>query len=151
MSMMRPSCVARVSLASPAKPTRRRRGVTVGVGKFLKGLGVNVGDEPTMGTVYGDLKRDDYTYDDVEQYYNYIGLNAIGVEYSVFTDPIEAGMHPADVILMLAAIEGDLPKIEEMAAAGADASAVNHEGKSVLECAKDDDTKEALKAVGKQA
>lgn len=64
--------------------------------------------------VYGKLSRDEYDYEEVEHYYNYVGMNAVGIEYSVFEEPINAGMHPADVLLMLAVMEGDLPKVRAM-------------------------------------
>ena len=115
--------------------------------RFKKAIGAGEGDgnaDGSVKSVYGDLSRDEYEYDDVEQYYNYMGLNAIGIEYSVFQEPINAGMHPADCILMLAAMEADMPKIEEMLTAGANPDATNHEGKTVKELAKNDEVRDEL-------
>lgn len=89
--------------------------------------------------IVGSQTRDDYSYDDVEQYFNYMGYLAVEGTY----DRMEAllqGRHPIDVILLLAAAENDTPKIQEILKAGADASIKDLNGKTPVELASKPET-----------
>jgi hypothetical protein len=61
--------------------------------------------------IVGSQGRDDYTYDDVEQYFNYMGFLATEGTYDRMEALLNSGLHPIDVILLLACSEGDTPKV----------------------------------------
>lgn len=113
---------------------RERADVRVGFFKFGKnGFGAE------DAGIVGSQTRDDYSYDDVEQYFNYMGYLAVEGTY----DRMEAllqGRHPIDVILLLAAAENDTPKIQEILKAGADASIKDLNGKTPVELASKPET-----------
>ncbi|EMS68093.1 hypothetical protein TRIUR3_10983 [Triticum urartu] len=60
--------------------------------------------------IYGSQARDDFDRDDVEQ-----------------------SIHPVDILLILAASEGDLPKIEELLKAGAKYDVKDADGRTALD------------------
>ena len=72
--------------------------------------------------------------DDIEQYFNYMGILAIEGSYDSMEAMIASGLPSIDVLLIMAVKEGDVPKVEELLKAGADTS-VEWEGKSVQEWA----------------
>jgi hypothetical protein len=53
------------------------------------------------------------------QYFNYMGMLAVEGTYDKMEALLNQGIHPVDILLMLAASEGDKPKIEELLRAGA--------------------------------
>ncbi|GBG67467.1 hypothetical protein CBR_g602 [Chara braunii] len=57
---------------------------------------------------------------------------------------LDSGVHPADCLILLASREGDVPKIKELMAAGADIYAKDLEGKNSLERAQDDNIRKLL-------
>lgn len=84
--------------------------------------------------IEGAQGRDDFDYDDIEQYFNYMGILAIEGSYDSMEAMIASGLPSIDVLLIMAVKEGDVPKVEELLKAGADTS-VEWEGKSVQEWA----------------
>lgn len=85
--------------------------------------------------VYGSQGRDEYSEEDVADYFAYIGLLAVEGNYDSMDAIIASawlvcsytptchhtgGMHPADILLVFASKENDTPKVEELLRAGAD-------------------------------
>lgn len=93
------------------------------------------GQSGSSAGIYGAQGRDDYMEDDVEQYFNYMGMLAEEGTYDRMYALIASGLHPADILLLWAAGENDTPKVAELLRAGADVAAKNLEGKSPLELA----------------
>jgi hypothetical protein len=105
-----------------------QRDVTV---HFFK-LGGKSGKE---AGIYDSQGRDDYDADDVEHYFNYMGMLAVEGTYDRMYAQRDAGIHPADVLLLWACQENDAPKVEELLDAGADLSVRNLDGKSPMDLA----------------
>lgn len=59
------------------------------------------------------------------------------------------GLDPVDVLLLMAASENDLPKVEELLAAGADISVKDSNNKTPLELAAKEEVVAAIKAAQK--
>jgi hypothetical protein len=74
--------------------------------------------------------RDDYGLDDVEHYFNYMGMLADEGSYDRMEAMLATGTAPVDVILLMAAKENDAPKVEELLAAGADVAVKDEQGRS---------------------
>ncbi|KAF3620320.1 protein LHCP TRANSLOCATION DEFECT [Capsicum chacoense] len=91
--------------------------------------------------VYGSQNRDDFDRDDVEQYFNYMGMLAVEGTYDKMEALLSQNIHPVDILLLLASTEGDLPKIEELLRAGADYTVKDADGRTALERAANDDIK----------
>ncbi|KAG2446565.1 hypothetical protein HYH02_008552 [Chlamydomonas schloesseri] len=106
------------------------RNVTANFFKF----GKNGFDSESAGIV-GSQGRDEYTYDDVEQYFNYMGFLATEGTYDRMEAMLNSGLHPIDVILLLACSENDTPKVQEILKAGADPTVKGVDGKQPLELA----------------
>ena len=85
--------------------------------------------------IVGSQGRDDYEAEDVEYYFNYMGILAEEGSNDRMDKLIEAGKHPIDIILLFAAAEGDVPKIEEILEAGADPKITDLDGKTPIELA----------------
>lgn len=71
---------------------------------------------------YRDLKgeqRSDYEYQDADDYFNCMGMLAAEGTYDRLEEWSDAGVHPIDMILLMACEEGDAPKVEEVLHAGA--------------------------------
>lgn len=94
--------------------------------------------------MYGAQKRADYTSDDVEQYFNYMGMLAEQGSYDALEKVLASDIHPADLLLQWAAAEGDTPKAAELLRAGADPNAKNMDGKTPAELTSSDEIKEML-------
>ncbi|GAB2277820.1 hypothetical protein Dimus_012524 [Dionaea muscipula] len=88
--------------------------------------------------IYGSQSRDDFDRDDVEQYFNYMGMLAVEGSYDKMEALLELNIHPVDILLMMAASEGDKPKIEELLRAGASYTVKDADGRTALERANDD-------------
>jgi ankyrin repeat protein len=59
------------------------------------------------------------------------------------------GLDPVDVLLLMAASENDLPKVEELLAAGANTSVTDSNNKTPLELATKEEVVAALQAAKK--
>ena len=69
------------------------------------------------------------------RYFNYMGMLADEGSYDRMNTYFEAGLHPCDIILLMACEEGDTPKIEELFKSGADATVKDPQGRSCRELA----------------
>eukprot|EP00245_Coleochaete_scutata_P017889 TRINITY_DN901_c0_g3_i1.p1 TRINITY_DN901_c0_g3~~TRINITY_DN901_c0_g3_i1.p1 ORF type:complete len:181 (+),score=27.22 TRINITY_DN901_c0_g3_i1:73-615(+) len=94
--------------------------------------------------IYGSQAREDFDRDDVEQYFNYMGMLATEGTYDKMEALLNTGIPPIDIILMLAATEGDRPKIEELLRAGADITVKDVEGRTAVDRATEESIKELL-------
>lgn len=83
----------------------------------------------------GSQGREDYEAEDVEYYFNYMGILADEGSNDRMDALLNAGKHPIDVILLFAAAEGDVPKIEEILEAGADPKVTDLDGKTPMDLA----------------
>ncbi|KAI3688543.1 hypothetical protein L2E82_46185 [Cichorium intybus] len=91
--------------------------------------------------IYGSQSRDDFDRDDVEQYFNYMGMLAVEGTYDKMEALLSQNIHPVDILLMMAASEGDKPKIEELLKAGAKYDVKDAGGKTALDKAVNDEIK----------
>ena len=81
------------------------------------------------------MSRSDFDADDVEHYFNYMGMLATEGTYDRLEAMLAQGLAPVDLLLLMAASEDDTPKIEELLGAGADASVKDLNGKTALQLA----------------
>ncbi|CAI0379949.1 unnamed protein product [Linum tenue] len=88
--------------------------------------------------IYGSQARDDFDRDDVEQYFNYMGMLAVEGTYDKMEALLSQNIHPVDILLMLAASEGDKPKLEELLRAGAKYSVKDVDGRTALDRASEE-------------
>ncbi|OMO80605.1 hypothetical protein CCACVL1_12859 [Corchorus capsularis] len=88
--------------------------------------------------IYGSQGRDDFDRDDVEQYFNYMGMLAVEGTYDKMEALLNQNIHPVDILLMLAASEGDKPKIEELLRAGAKYDVKDADGRTALDRANEE-------------
>ncbi|KXZ53136.1 hypothetical protein GPECTOR_7g1027 [Gonium pectorale] len=95
--------------------------------------------------IVGSQGRDEYTYDDVEQYFNYMGFLATEGTYDRMEAMLKTGLHCIDIILLLACSENDTPKVQEILKAGADPTVRGLDGKTPLELASKDELVKLLK------
>ncbi|KAK8954727.1 Protein LHCP TRANSLOCATION DEFECT [Platanthera zijinensis] len=98
----------------------------------------NSGIDAEGAGIYGSQSRDDFDRDDVEQYFNYMGMLAVEGSYDKMEALLNLKIHPVDILLMLAASEGDRPKIEELLRAGAKYDISDVDGRTALDRANDD-------------
>ncbi|XP_062077763.1 protein LHCP TRANSLOCATION DEFECT [Humulus lupulus] len=94
--------------------------------------------------IYGSQSRDDFDRDDVEQYFNYMGMLAVEGTYDKMEALLSLNIHPVDILLMMAASEGDKPKIEELLRAGAKYDVKDGDGRTAIERAQSDETKDFI-------
>ncbi|KAI7753132.1 hypothetical protein M8C21_023409, partial [Ambrosia artemisiifolia] len=94
--------------------------------------------------IYGSQSRDDFDRDDVEQYFNYMGMLAVEGTYDKMEALLRQNIHPVDILLMMAASEGDKPKIEELLKAGAKYDVKDSDGKTALDKAADVEIKNLI-------
>ncbi|XP_043690277.1 protein LHCP TRANSLOCATION DEFECT [Telopea speciosissima] len=94
--------------------------------------------------IYGSQSREDFDRDDVEQYFNYMGMLAVEGTYDKMEVLLSQNIHPVDILLMLAASEGDKPKIEELLRAGATYNVKDADGRTALDRAASDEIKELI-------
>lgn len=78
------------------------------------------------------------------QYFNYMGMLATEGTYDKMYALLNQGIPAVDILLMMAANEGDQPKVEELIEAGADGSVKNNEGKSALDLASNEIIRELI-------
>lgn len=79
-----------------------------------------------------------------EQYFNYMGMLAVEGSYDKMEALLEQKIHPVDILLLMAASEGDKPKIEELLRAGADYTVKDAEGRTALDRAASDEIKDFI-------
>ncbi|KAL7130994.1 hypothetical protein ABFS83_13G169400 [Erythranthe nasuta] len=94
--------------------------------------------------IYGSQARDDFDRDDVEQYFNYMGMLAVEGTYDKMEALLNQKIHPVDILLLMAASEGDLPKIEELLRAGANYSVKDADGRTALDRASTPEIKDFI-------
>ncbi|KAG8099846.1 hypothetical protein GUJ93_ZPchr0013g37727 [Zizania palustris] len=127
LGWLRPSLLSGVVPASES-------GRVVGPAFFFK-----FGNKDAEGAgIYGSQARDDFDRDDVEQYFNYMGMLAVEGTYDKMEALLNQDIHPVDILLMLAASEGDKPKIEELLRAGAKYDVKDVDGRTALDRAAED-------------
>eukprot|EP00740_Mantoniella_antarctica_P006781 CAMPEP_0181363448 /NCGR_PEP_ID=MMETSP1106-20121128/8747_1 /TAXON_ID=81844 /ORGANISM="Mantoniella antarctica, Strain SL-175" /LENGTH=162 /DNA_ID=CAMNT_0023477873 /DNA_START=51 /DNA_END=539 /DNA_ORIENTATION=- len=99
--------------------------------------------------IVGSQGRDDYEPEDVGYYFNYMGILAVEGSNDRMDKLVESGKHPIDIILLFAAAEGDVPKIEEILEAGADPKVTDLDGNTPLDLAgkNNADKKEVVEAM----
>ncbi|CAA6671960.1 unnamed protein product [Spirodela intermedia] len=78
------------------------------------------------------------------QYFNYMGMLAVEGSYDKMEALLSQDIHPVDVLLLMAASEGDKPKIEELMKAGARFDVRDSNGQTALERASGDDIREFI-------
>lgn len=78
------------------------------------------------------------------QYFNYMGMLAVEGTYDKMEALLNQNIHPVDILLMMAASEGDKPKIEELLRAGADYTVKDAEGRTALDKAVSEEIKEFI-------
>ena len=81
------------------------------------------------------LGRNDFDADDVEHYFNYMGMLATEGTYDRLEQMMSTGLAPVDLLLLMAATENDTPKIEELLGAGANVAVTDLNGKTPMELA----------------
>ncbi|KAG6405140.1 hypothetical protein SASPL_132724 [Salvia splendens] len=94
--------------------------------------------------IYGSQARDDFDRDDVEQYFNYMGMLAVEGTYDKMEALLQQKIHPVDILLLLASSEGDKPKIEELLRAGADCTVKDADGRTALDRAASDEIRDFI-------
>ncbi|KAK4491708.1 hypothetical protein RD792_002483 [Penstemon davidsonii] len=94
--------------------------------------------------IYGSQARDDFDRDDVEQYFNYMGMLAVEGTYDKMEALLNQKIHPVDILLLMAASEGDKPKIEELLRAGADPTVKDAQGRTASDRAASDEIKDFI-------
>ncbi|KAK9269485.1 hypothetical protein L1049_001260 [Liquidambar formosana] len=94
--------------------------------------------------IYGSQTREDFDRDDVEQYFNYMGMLAVEGSYDKMEALLSLNVHPVDILLMMAASEGDKPKIEELLRAGASYAVKDADGRTALDRAASDEIKDFI-------
>ncbi|CAL5392935.1 unnamed protein product [Camellia sinensis] len=94
--------------------------------------------------IYGSQSRDDFDRDDVEQYFNYMGMLAVEGTYDKMEALLSQNIHPVDILLMMAASEGDKPKIEELLRAGASYTVKDANGLTAVDKAASDEIKDLI-------
>ena len=78
------------------------------------------------------------------QYFNYMGMLAVEGSYDKMEALLSQNIHPVDILLMLAASEGDKPKIEELMRAGAKYDVKDADGRTALDRAANEEIKELI-------
>lgn len=73
-----------------------------------------------------------------------MGMLAVEGSYDKMEELLSQNIHPVDILLMLAASEGDKPKIEELIRAGANYNIRDGDGRTALDRAASDEIKEFI-------
>jgi hypothetical protein len=134
----------RKSSFAVGKPLRKQARNGCKVHAWFK-FGKNGADSKDAG-IYGSLAREDFDKTEMEHYFNYTGRLAVEQTYDSFNQYVKSGVHPIDVILLWASEEGDLPKVEEVLAAGADPTVKDLNGKTASELAANEEVRQAIEA-----
>lgn len=78
------------------------------------------------------------------QYFNYMGMLAVEGTYDKMEALLSQKIHPVDILLMMAASEGDKPKLEELLRAGANYTVKDANGLTALDKAATDEIKDLI-------
>lgn len=78
------------------------------------------------------------------QYFNYMGMLAVEGTYDKMEALLNQNIHPVDILLMMAASEGDKPKLEELLKAGAKYDVKDVNGKTALDKVSNDEIKDFI-------
>ena len=124
---MRSSFMGKRAKSATGLPGARTNGTSVKVSASWNPFAQN----SNKAGIVGSQGRDDYESEDVEYYFNYMGILAVEGSNDRMDDLLAAGKHPIDIILLFAAAE-ERPKIEEILEAGADVSVTDLDGKTPL-------------------
>ncbi|KAG2328463.1 hypothetical protein Bca52824_011191 [Brassica carinata] len=110
-------------------------------------FGKNGVDAESAG-IYGSQSRDDFDKDDVEQVvfslFQLMGMLAVEGTYSKMEALLNLNIHPVDILLMLAATEGDKPKIEELLRANANYTVKDADGRTALNRASSEEIRDLI-------
>ncbi|KAL9678801.1 hypothetical protein QQ045_016652 [Rhodiola kirilowii] len=118
------------------------RGQSSGATCWFK-FGKNGVDAEGAG-IYGSQSRNDFDRDDVEQYFNYMGMLAVEGTYDKMEGLLSLNIHPVDILLLMAASEGDKPKIEELMRAGAKYDVKDVDGRTALDRAPNSEIRDLI-------
>ncbi|GJP44872.1 hypothetical protein CLOM_g4276 [Closterium sp. NIES-68] len=102
------------------------------------------GESAKSAGIFASQLRDDYDADDVAHYFNYSGMLAAEGTYEKMEKMLETGTHACDILLMMAASEGDVRKIEELVYAGARCDVPDWEGRTALDRACSEEIREMI-------
>jgi len=94
--------------------------------------------------VFASQGRDDYSESDVQYYFEYAGMLAVEKTYDKMDQLLATGVAPVDLLLLMAASEGDRQKIEELMRAGASYEIKDTDGRTALDRACDDEIRELI-------
>jgi hypothetical protein len=128
------AAAACLALAAADRARRRREPRPSAAAGFFK-FGKNGMGSADAGIYAAQGSRDDYCTDDVEHYFNYMGMLAEEGTYDRMEAMLATGTAPVDVLLLMAAKENDAPKVEELLTAGADVGVKDGDGRSPRELA----------------
>ncbi|VVA35407.1 PREDICTED: LHCP TRANSLOCATION DEFECT [Prunus dulcis] len=78
------------------------------------------------------------------KYFNYMGMLAVEGTYDKMNALLSQNIHPVDILLLMAASEGDKPKIEELLRAGASYSIKDVDGRTALDRAASGEIKDFI-------
>ena len=102
--------------------------------------------KPKKKGIYGASgNREDFCDDDVNFYFEYMGMLAVDGDYGRLDRMKSAGLDAVDLLLLMAAGENDAPKVAEMLRAGADTKVRDVDGKSAEELATNETVLELLR------
>eukprot|EP01026_Neomeris_dumetosa_P027333 TRINITY_DN2222_c0_g1_i1.p3 TRINITY_DN2222_c0_g1~~TRINITY_DN2222_c0_g1_i1.p3 ORF type:complete len:157 (+),score=25.80 TRINITY_DN2222_c0_g1_i1:99-569(+) len=102
------------------------------------------GDDAEKAGIIGGQGREEYGYDEVEQYFNYMGMLATEGSYDSLNKMMETGLEAVDILLLWACKENDDPKVEELLKAGAHVDCKDINGKTPMELTTKDEVKQLL-------
>jgi len=74
-----------------------------------------------------------------------MGMLAVEGTYDKMEALLSTGIHPVDILLLMAASESDKPKVQELLGAGARCDVKNADGKTALDLATDDEVRELIR------
>jgi hypothetical protein len=126
----RAACLAAVACLAAADADRRQRRQRPSAAAGFFRFGKNGMGSADAGIYAAQGSRDDYGTDDVEHYFNYMGMLAEEGTYDRMEAMLATGTAPVDVLLLMAAKENDAPKVEELLTAGADVGVKDGDGRS---------------------
>jgi ankyrin repeat protein len=94
--------------------------------------------------IYGSQSRDDFDRGDVEQYFNDMGVLAVEGSYDKMDALLNQNIHPVDILLLMAASEGNKPKIEKLLRVGASYMVNDADGRTALDRAASNEIKDFI-------